>query len=144
MTEAHKKILVAVDFEGASTRALETARWLAGPLGADLVLLHVHDRRGFEHPEIPGDMVENIQGVVERAAIKELADLAAKHGVKETVFRHGDAAEQILDVARKLAPDYLVMGTHGRHGLKRMLIGSVAAQVMRDSPVPLITVRAAP
>jgi nucleotide-binding universal stress UspA family protein len=144
MTEPRKKILVPVDFEGAAERALETARWLAGPLRADLVLLHVHDRRGFEHPELSGEMVEHIQDTVEKGAIKALADLAVQHGVKETIFRHGDTAEQILDVARHLGPAMVVMGTHGRRGLNRLLLGSVAAHVMRDCPVPLITVRASP
>lgn len=142
MTDAEKKILVPVDFEGASKRALETARWLAGPLGAKVVLLHVHHRPGFEHPELSGEMVVQIQDVVERKAIQALADLAAEAGVSETIFRHGDTAEQILEVARELNPEMVVMGTHGRRGLNRLVLGSVAAHVMRDCPVPLMTVRA--
>jgi nucleotide-binding universal stress UspA family protein len=142
MAEQRDKIIVPVDFEGASERAIEAARWLAGPLAADLVLLHVHDRPGFDHPELPDDMVVRIQGMVEQAAMKSLADLAAQTGVKQTVFRHGDAATQILAVARELKPRMVVMGTHGRSGLDRLLIGSVAAEVVRSSPVPVLTVRA--
>jgi nucleotide-binding universal stress UspA family protein len=144
MTEARKKILVPVDFEGASTEALAAAHWLAGPLEADLVLLHVHHRPEFSHPELPTEMVAGVQGAAEQAAQKSLADLAAGNAGVATVFRHGDAAEQILDVAEQLRPALVVMGTHGRRGLGRLLVGSVAAEVMRACPVPLITVRAKP
>jgi nucleotide-binding universal stress UspA family protein len=142
MTEAKKKILVPVDFEGASRRALETARWLAGPLGADVVLLHVHAHAGFEHPELPTETVERIQLLVEEEAKKTLADLAGDVGADEAIFRHGDPAEQILAVAREHQPTLVVMGTHGRRGLNRVLHGSVADAVLRSCPVPLITVRA--
>src|SRR5262249_46360751 len=120
MAEERKKILVPVDFEGTSKRAIETARWLAGPLGADLCLLHVHDRPGFSHPELPAEMIRRIEGLVEQAAVKSLADLAVESGAAETVVRRGDVAEQILAVAEQLRPAMVVMGTHGRKGLDRL------------------------
>jgi nucleotide-binding universal stress UspA family protein len=142
MVAERKKILVPVDFEGVSKRAVETAKWLAGPLGADLCLLHVHDRPGFSHPELPAEMIRRIEGLVEQAAAKSLADLAAEAGATETVMRHGDVAEQILAVAAQLQPAMVVMGTHGRAGLDRLFLGSVAANVVRACPCPLVTVRA--
>jgi nucleotide-binding universal stress UspA family protein len=142
MSEERKKILVPVDFEGASTRAIEHARWLSGPLHADLVLLHVHERPEFEHPELPAETVTRIQELSEATAQKSLADLGARVGAAETVLRHGDTADQILQAARELHPAMVVMGTHGRRGIGRFLLGSVAAEVMRACPVPLITVRA--
>jgi nucleotide-binding universal stress UspA family protein len=142
MTDVRKKILVPVDFEGASERALSTARWLAGPLGADLVLVHVHHRAGFDHPELGDEMIARVQAGLDSSAQKRLAELAAAHGVSETLYRHGEPAEGILEAAREIAPAMVVMGTHGRGGLNRLFIGSVAARVMRDCPVPLVTVRA--
>jgi nucleotide-binding universal stress UspA family protein len=142
MSEERKKILVPVDFEGASTRAIEHAKWLAGPLHADLVLLHVHARPEFEHPELPAETVARVQELSEDTARSSLADLAGRIGAAQTLLRHGDAAEQILQAARELHPAMVVMGTHGRRGLGRLLLGSVAAEVMRACPVPLITVRA--
>ena len=142
MSEERTKILVPVDFEGASTRAIEHARWLAGPLHADLVLLHVHARPEFEHPELPGETIHRIQELSEATARQALADLAARIGATQAVMRHGDTAEQILQMAREIQPAMVVMGTHGRRGLGRLLLGSVAAEVMRACPVPLITVRA--
>lgn len=142
MTSERKKILVPVDFEGASKRALDAARWLAGALDADIVLLHAHDRPGFDHPELPGDMVTRIEGLVEQAGHRSLTDLAAEVGASKSIFRHGDPAARILEAAAELQPAMIVMGTHGRRGLDRFLMGSVAAQVVRRSPVPVVTVRA--
>ena len=138
------KILVPVDFEGASVRAIETAQWLAGPLQAELVLLHVHDRPGFDHPELPDDMVARIEGMVDQAAVKSLTDLATEAGAHQTMLRHGDVADQILAVTRELRPRMVVMGTHGRSGYHRLLLGNVAAHVVRSCPVPVLTVRSRP
>lgn len=134
-------ILVPVDFEGASRKAIEAARWLAGAMDAELVLLHVHDRPAFDHPELPDEMISRVQGLVEQAAAKSLAALAAETGAARTLFRHGDPAATILAVATEIAPAMIVMGTHGRRGLKRLFVGSVAAQVVRASSVPVVSVR---
>lgn len=141
MATERKTILVPVDFEGASKRAIETAKWLSRALDADLVLLHVHDRPGFEHPELPGETVTRIEGLVEEAARKSLADLTAEVGALRSVFRSGDAPQQIVAAAAELRPIMIVMGTHGRRGLNRILLGSVAAHVVRAAPVPVVTVR---
>jgi nucleotide-binding universal stress UspA family protein len=145
MSEAGKErptILVPVDFEGASTRALDRARWLADALHADLVLLHVHARPGFDHPEIPAETVTRIQELSEATAQRSLAELATKVGAREGLLRHGDTAEQILEAVQALRPTMVVMGTHGRRGLGRVLLGSVAIEVVRACPVPVVTVRA--
>jgi nucleotide-binding universal stress UspA family protein len=142
MTAERKTILVAVDFEGASKRALASAKWLADAIDADLTLLHVHDRPGFDHPELPGDMVARIEGLVEQAGKRSLEELAAEHGAKRTLFRRGDPAARILEAVAELRPAMVVMGTHGRRGLNRLLVGSIAAQVLRVCPVPVVTVRA--
>jgi len=141
MATERKMILVPVDFEGASRRAIETAQWLAAAIDAELVLLHVHDQPGFAHPELSGEMVARIELLVEQAAQKSLADLAAEAGVERTEFRSGDAAERIIEVATELRPAMIVMGTHGRRGLNRFFMGSVAAHVVRAAPVPVVTVR---
>lgn len=143
MVAERKTILVPVDFEGASTQAIASARWLAGSLDAGIVLLHVHDRPGFEHPELPGDMVARIEALVEHKARATLADLAAEVGATRTMFRRGDPAEQILAAAAEVKPEMIVMGTHGRRWLDRLFMGSVAAQVVRTSTVPVVTVRSA-
>ena len=70
--------------------------------------------------------------------------IEAEVGAAETLMRYGDTAEQILQVARELQPAMVVMGTHGRRGINRILLGSVATEVMRACPVPVVTVRARP
>ncbi len=142
MAAERNTILIPVDFEGASRRAIEAAKWLAGSLEADLVLLHAHDRPAFDHPEIPAEMVTQIKAAVEEVAKKSLADLAAEVGAQRTIFRHGDAASVILEVAAELKPSMVVMGTHGRSGINRFLLGSVAAHVVRACKAPVVTVRA--
>ena len=142
MGAERKTILVPVDFEGASKRALEAATWLAGALSADLVLIHVHDRPGFDHPELPVDMVSRIEGVVEEAARRSLADVVSEVSAKQSIFVRGEPATRILEAAAELHPVMIVMGTHGRRGLNRFFMGSVAAQIVRASPVPVVTVRA--
>jgi len=59
----------------------------------------------------------------------------------ERRFARGDPAEQILRVANEIHADLIVMGTHGRTGLERLLMGSVAEQVLRQAPCPVLTVR---
>jgi nucleotide-binding universal stress UspA family protein len=141
MGTAKKTILVPVDFEGASRRALTTARWLAGALGADLVLLHAHERQGFSHPELPDELVARIDDLAEKAAQKSLIDLAGEVDATRALFRFGDPAARILEAAREIGVEMIVMGTHGRGGLGRLLMGSVAAEVVRAASVPVVTVR---
>lgn len=142
MLNVRPSILVPVDLESPSARVLETARWLADRLCADLVLLHVHHRATFEHPQLPSEFVERLQSLVEQAATKSLDELAAASGAAQALFRHGDPAAQILVATREMLPTLVVMATHGRRGVARLLLGSVAEQVVRESPVPVVTVSA--
>jgi nucleotide-binding universal stress UspA family protein len=80
-----------------------------------------------------------------RAAKAELADLAArlaKRGVKvRTLLREGTPHRAIVDAAKQPGTDLIVMGTHGRTGMSRLLLGSVAELVIRHAPCPVLTVR---
>jgi nucleotide-binding universal stress UspA family protein len=60
----------------------------------------------------------------------------------ETLVTRGDPAEQVLNAARSLEADLIVMGTHGRKGLSHLVLGSVAERVVRESPVPVLTAHA--
>jgi nucleotide-binding universal stress UspA family protein len=74
----------------------------------------------------------------------ELNKIAAKNGGVKYVtdVKHGNSAEEILRAIDEYKPDLVVMATHGRTGLKHMLMGSVAERIVRLSPVPVLTVRA--
>ena len=140
--ESSKSILVPVDFEDASLRALAKARDLAARLGLDVVLLHTYTvpvaiYPGFD-PIIAPDLTEQIA----RAAKSSLETLATEQGGLCSVLRCGDPATEILAAIAELKPELVVMGTRGRKGLAHFFLGSVAEKVVRASPAPVLTVHA--
>ena len=138
------KILVPVDFSDASERAFLFALGLARSLGAELCLLHAYSIPSFDFvPEgaflPPASLVASIQ---ERAQTRLDALAARASGVPCTTdLLGGEPVPLILDAAQRKGADLLVLGTHGSGLFKRILLGSVAAKVLRLSPVPVITVR---
>lgn len=136
MGDAHREILVATDFSASSAAAVAHAARLAMESGARLHLLHVlppADRS-------PGQLADERRHSLERLAgvISADAELALKT-VKEV--RVGRPAEAIVAYAREVGTDLLVVGTHGRSGLRRLALGSVADRVLRDSPCPVVVIR---
>jgi nucleotide-binding universal stress UspA family protein len=136
-------ILVPVDFSPASLRALQVALELAPQLGAEVVLLQV-----FPHPappaqELPAELVHRYYDEAEAAQRWPLEQLGRAYGGLQRKCRHGDPATKIVDAIDELRPTMVMMGTHGRQGLKRMIFGSVAEEVVRRSSVPVLTVHPA-
>jgi nucleotide-binding universal stress UspA family protein len=86
------------------------------------------------------DYVQLMEDSAQSALNNEAARLQGKGVEVTTVLRMGSPWEQVLDVAGKLEVGLIVMGTHGRRGLPRALLGSVAEKVVRLSPVPVLTV----
>ncbi len=145
---AYRKILVPVDGSKASQRGLREAVRLAKEQDARIVLLHVVDEfYVVASPEMgaySADMVELLRKSGKRLLEKARA-VVAKQGVKvDTVMREiigGPAAGEIVRQARKIRADLIVIGTHGRRGIRRVVMGSDAEQVVRTSPVPVLMVR---
>lgn len=137
---AGKTLLVPVDFSPSAARALAVAKDLAKSLGAEIVLLHT-----FEQPFTMGELspfvVQQFYAEAVPAANKALDDLAKANGVTRTFFREGAAGPEIVSLAAELQPQFVVMGTHGHTKLRHLVTGSVAAYVIRHSPVPVVTVR---
>ena len=136
-------IVVPTDFEAASMKALELAKSLAGHVGAEVVLVHVYALPVYTYPGLEPALMPGFTSEVMGAARRALEQLGAEQGGLRTVLREGDAATEILDVAKDLGARFIVMGTHGRKGLSHLFLGSVAERVVRRSPVPVMTVRAA-
>jgi nucleotide-binding universal stress UspA family protein len=145
---AIKKILVPTDFSGASRHALDYARGLADTLGASLVILHA-----IENPYLPGGYMEfypppgDLYEMVERQGMQDLESLLSAEERERFhamfVLRHGRAAHEILEYIREQNDiDLVVMATHGRGGVARLMMGSVTDRVVRTAPCPVITVRA--
>jgi nucleotide-binding universal stress UspA family protein len=157
-----QKILVPVDYSGDSQQALQWGASLAGKYGAKLLLLHAiptaveqvfPEGAGFVSPTSsfsegmavgsqPFGRQPIIVDLVDMAQT-ELRDFADKH-LKEVVPMQvkvavGKPAEEILRVAREEKVDLIVMGTHGRTGLRHLLLGSVAEEVTRHAPCPVFT-----
>lgn len=134
-------ILVPVDFEEGSHRALEVANDLATKLGARLVLLHAYTLPVYAYPGMAPIQAPTLDTEVEAAAKQALDRLATRWGNPRALLRQGDPATVILDAIAEIEPAFVVMGTHGRRGLERLVLGSVAERVARRSTVPVMTVR---
>lgn len=130
-------ILFPTDFSKSSANALYVAQALARDYDARLVALYVAPSPTLVYGDgvIPPDL-----GDRDEAARAELERLDLPDG-SERRFEEGDPVEVILDTVRETHPDLIVMGTHGRTGLSRLLMGSVAEQVVRRASRPVLTVR---
>ena len=132
-------ILVPTDFGVASDRALELALDMAERFGSKVTLLHAYElpivySEGLYWP------IEPIELEAKRALDAALAVAKARCPRTDAVLRRGPAWEQTLEVVRDRGADLIVMGTHGRRGVSRALLGSQAERVVRLSPVPVLTV----
>lgn len=136
-------ILHPTDFSAASEPALRVARNLARDQGARLVLLHVIPVEVFpsEVPPMPIDLAPYRTELGMRQAQLEGPDLK---GSVESILREGDVADQVLQTAAEVHCDLIVMGTHGRSGVGRVLMGSAAEAVLRRSRCPVLAVRNPP
>ncbi len=146
-----KTLLVPHDFSTAAERAFAQATDLAALSGGRVVLLHVspipHGLRA-ESRILPddgdGSTLVRIDEYMTSAARRKLADLAKERCPSahlHAIAADGDAADTILEQADQLAADVIVMGTHGRTGVRRLLLGSVAERVLRRAKVPVLVVR---
>jgi nucleotide-binding universal stress UspA family protein len=139
-----RRILVGIDFSAASQRALDVAIELAKRSGASLLLLHVYQVPGFAFPETvvpaPPDLLDRMVDD-NRRALEAWADRARAAGVDAAADQvAGAAATEIVERARR-GFDLVVVGTHGRTGLRHVLLGSVAERVVRHCDVPVLSVR---
>jgi nucleotide-binding universal stress UspA family protein len=135
-------ILVPTDFSACSEHALDYAVQIAERLDAKVHLLSVIGVPSYGVPElgvgITAPMIDNMIADHQR----ELDQLAGvRKLVAETLVRVGDARDVILQTAEEIKADLIVMGTHGRRGFSRALLGSVTEMVVRTSPIPVLTVR---
>lgn len=140
-----KKILCPVDFSDTSREAVNVAVELARKFDASVKLLHVYAAPTYALPEgaiIPTpDELRAVTDDVERALDAWKTKAAAQGAPVATATAMGIPFVEILRFARDGACDLIVMGTHGRTGLRHALLGSVAEKVVRKSPCPVLTIR---
>jgi len=137
---AMKAILVPTDFSERSDAALRYATELALAMGARLYLVHVPGKVG-EHVEVSFPFGRFDTSARERLDVLLTADEIDRLR-PEYVLRVGAPAEEIVRYAEVCEADLIVMGTHGRAGIAHALMGSVAEQVVRTAPCPVLLVRA--
>ncbi len=138
----YKKILFATDFSPASEAALQYATSLARDSGAVLLIAHVEElplpyaggEMYFAQPEYPNPEIRRML----EAVVPPDKTVRYEHRLVQ-----GMAAEDIVRMAEEEHVDLIVMGTHGRSGLKRVLMGSVAEVVMRKATCPVLTLKQA-
>jgi nucleotide-binding universal stress UspA family protein len=142
------KILVPVDGSETATSGLQEAVRLAKTLGSTLRLLHVvNDMPIFAGPEVAVHADELLKSVRARgeAVLAHAKDIANKQGLdaetKWVEAVRAPAGESIVEHARSWPADLIVLGTHGRRGIRRLVLGSDAEYVVRTSPVPVLLVR---
>jgi nucleotide-binding universal stress UspA family protein len=140
-----QKILVPVDFTDTSNHALDYAVDLALALGAAVSILHVYQPPVYTFgdavlvapPELAATLCDKAQQMLDAAVNSHRQRCPAISGA----LVNGAAWEEIGRFAAEHKADLIVIGTHGRQGLPRAILGSVAERVVRTSQVPVLTVR---
>ena len=139
-----RNILVPIDFSDTAETALDYAVVLANKLDARVHLLNVIGVPALGVPELGVALTASVIDSVVRSnqeALDKLAN-ARRHAVQigEVMLRTGDARDVILKTADEVGADMIVMGTHGRRGVRRALLGSVAESVVRTASCPVLTI----
>ncbi len=139
-----KTILFPTDFTEASVKVLPYATYLADKLGAKLMVLFVVEELSkYANFYVPHSALDNLEAELMESARKKMESFVEDYfeGFPvETMIRRGDVPEEIIKVAEEKEIDLIVMGTHGRKGLEKVLLGSVAERVVKGAPCPVMTV----
>jgi len=148
MTFAPKHILMPTDFSECSQHALEAALSLAAKYDATVSVLHVIEPARYSgavghEAAIDPEAYKDVGAQVKRAAVEHMQAFMAnvtQPNVTSSV-ENGVPYDAVVRCAEANKCDLVVIGTHGRSGLKRFVMGSVAERVIRHSPCPVLTVR---
>ncbi|MEO6818446.1 MAG: universal stress protein [Ginsengibacter sp.] len=149
-----KKVLIAIDYDPSAQKIAETGYALAKTMGAQVTLLHVTSDATYysslNYSPIMGfdsfsnlDMVQtDIVNQLQQGAEDYLAKTRVHLGDEtiQTIVKDGDFGDSILDAADEMDADIIVMGTHSRSGWDKLLMGSVAENVLRKSKIPMFII----
>ena len=145
----YQRILVPIDGSPTAQHGLAEAIRLARMSGGQLRLLHVVDELSIimgmaPYATPPEDLFATMrkqgQSVLDQAREQAIGQKVAADGVLLESMG-GRLADQVVEQARSWPADLIVLGTHGRRGIGRMLLGSDAEQILRSAPVPVLLVR---
>ena len=140
-----KTILVPTDLSEGAEEALDYACELASKFGATIHLLNVIGIPTLGVPELgialTSTMIDSMVHDNQEALEKLAESKRSCAHIGQTLLRTGDARDTILQVAKELEAELIVMSTHGRRGVTRALLGSVTELIVRSAPCPVLTVR---
>ncbi len=138
-----KRILVTHDGSKASDKALKKAVEIAGKFESSITVLSVipelylTELSDMDRQRITQLMTEETQNALEKIR----SSLSGKSLDVKIILRQGDPAEKILETARKMKVDLIVTGSHGRHGAKKFLLGSISSRIVDYSSCPVLVVK---
>jgi nucleotide-binding universal stress UspA family protein len=146
-----RKILLPTDFSGCANYALPYAAAIARATRATIICVHVVEPivpavgyTGLGEPMPIADITEQLEDSAERE-LPQLAECEELSGLDvEEVIVHGDAAAEIVRVAGERGVDLIVVSSHGRTGLGRIIFGSTAEAVVRHASCPVLVVKPPP
>jgi len=139
-----KTIAIAVDFSEVSSIVAEWGKALAKRLGAKIVLINVvEDISAFDVAtdartlqELEKTLLEGAREYMQSFLIKQFSDFSE---VKPVITK-GKVVEKIIEIAKENKADLIIIGTHGRKGLDKIVFGSVAEGIVKYSPIPVLTI----
>jgi nucleotide-binding universal stress UspA family protein len=139
---AWRRILVPTDFSETSEAAVRQGVALARSFNASVILLYVGDGPASESTsDFPLGIDANLPDAERERMLRILAPCDHETVRPELVVCTGSAAQEIVRCADEREVDLIVMGTHGRSGVRHMLLGSVAEKVIRTAPCPVLVIR---
>lgn len=143
-TNQFKRVLIAMDYDETSQKVAEVGFLMAKAMNAETVLLHVISEQpvyysGYTYMrefrvDIMDDLRKSTQNFLDKAK-KHLGDESIK-----TILREGEIAETILETAKKMEADIIVMGSHSRKWLESIILGSASEDVLKKTTIPLFIV----
>jgi nucleotide-binding universal stress UspA family protein len=140
-----QKILVPTDFTETSEGAMQTAIAMARRYDATVIFLHAYHISVYSFPDgayvTPASVAAEVSAAAQRGLDALVARFAGSGAKVTAVLREGIAHEEIASAAAELGADLIVIGTRGRKGLTRALLGSVAETVIRSVDQPVLVVR---
>lgn len=138
--EPFRRIVVAIDFGESSERALQRAGDLASRYSAELIVVHVVEILSPAFPLALTPEPAHVEAAVQKGLLSVVERLHAIVPGARSVLLKGRPAEQVISFAEDHSADLVVVGTHGRNGPSRWLLGSVAEKIVRSCQVEVLTV----
>lgn len=139
-----KKILIAIDYDQTAQKVAEKGFSLAKAMNAEITLLHVISKPVLYYNAYMATVPLEIKNEAERKTVAQKFLDKTKHDLGDetihTIIKEGDTSESILESAKKMKADIIIMGTHSRKWLENILMGSVAENVLKHTNLPLFII----